>query len=521
MSMSIFLFFVIACSSQPTTIDLALTNGHVYTKDGLQQTLYINNGLVIETPSSTVEILKEINLEGKFILPSFHDAHTHLLAGAFVFDKLLLVGAMNMNTIRLRVKEYVNTSPDVPWVVGYGWIKSAIDAPTGIELDEVSGDYPVALFDSAGHSVLVNSKAMELAGITADTPTPDGGIIHRDSNGNPTGFLQEAAIELISPLMVSQFSSDQLSSNLLSQISEFHQAGITSVSEILAVPGVNLTFPELYHQYEDLQFRVAYYVPLFAITELSTVESFIGDQSEWVHFEGVKLWIDGSSGSGESWSIEESDIEENHYGSQYFDTEELIKVVEHAETHQYNLKLHVNGDAAVRSALEALEYVQQSNGILNQEYLFEHAVLIAPSDYDRIYNLGITVSIQPAHALVGIYGDQADHWQDERIDRAWDFPALEAAELNIAMGTDWPVWPTVDGLTNWQTATEGLQSRNLKTLTVFNGYTSQGRTTSGLGHVGLNVGQEADFIVLDGNPFEASPNTISLQETWVKGMRVY
>ena len=521
MSMSILLLSLIACSSQQTIVDLALTNGHVYTKNGLQQSLYIHNGVVVKKPPATVEIIKEINLNGKTVLPSFHDAHTHLLAGSFVSDKLLLVGAMNMNTIRVKVKNYVDTTPDVPWVVGYGWIKSAMDAPTGIELDEVSGDYPVVLFDSAGHSVLVNSKAMQLAGITADTPTPDGGIIHHDIDGRPTGFLQEAAIELISPLMVSQFSYEQLSSNLLSQISTFQQAGITSVSEILAVPGVNLTFPELYHQYEELQFRVAYYVPLFAVADLETVEFYIGDQSEWVHFEGVKLWVDGSSGSGESWSLEESDIEENHYGSQYFDTEELIKVVLHAETNQYNLKMHVNGDAAVRSALEALEHVQQSNGSLNQEYLFEHAVLIDLADYDRIYNLGITVSIQPAHALVGIYGDQADHWQDGRIDRAWDFPALEEADLNLAMGTDWPVWPTVDGLTNWQTATQGLQSRNLKTPTVFDGYTTQGRVTSGLGHVGLSIGQEADFIVLDGDPFEASPNEITLQETWVKGIRVY
>ena len=175
--------------------------------------------------------------------------------------------------------------------------------------------------------------------------------------------------------------------------------------------------------------------------------------------------------------------------------------------------------AAVRAALDALETVQTLRSGLQQQYLFEHAVLIDPADYDRIYNLGVTVSIQPAHALVGIYGDQADHWQDGRIDRAWDFPALEGADLPIVLGTDWPVWPTVDGLTNWSTAINGLRSRTLTKETVFKGYGNLGRATSGLDHVGLSVGQQADFIVVSSNPFEEEPPT--LLETWVRGERVY
>ena len=151
--------------------------------------------------------------------------------------------------------------------------------------------------------------------------------------------------------------------------------------------------------------------------------------------------------------------------------------------------------------------------------MFEHTVLIDPADYDRIYNLGVTVSIQPAHALVGIYGDQADHWQEGRIDRAWNFPALEEADLPIVIGTDWPVWPTVDGFTNWSTATNGLRTRNLSKETVFTGYSNLGRATSGLNHVGLSVGQEADFVVVSSNPFE--DDSTVLLETWGYGERVY
>ena len=112
-------------------------------------------------------------------------------------------------------------------------------------------------------------------------------------------------------------------------------------SEILAVPGVNLSFPELYHAIEDLQFRVAYYIPIFTTADLQLMEQYVGDVSKWVHCEGAKVWVDGSSGSGESWSIAPSDIDDDHYGSQYFAEEELVQVVQHAETFGYSVKFHV------------------------------------------------------------------------------------------------------------------------------------------------------------------------------------
>ena len=131
----------------------------------------------------------------------------------------------------------------------FPWMKylETIQLPYLILLDTVSRQY----------------QSDGTRGIDNITTVPTGGIIHTDESGQPTGFLQEGAIELISPLMVSQFTDEQISaSNLENQIAIFHAAGITSVSEILAVPGVRLSFPELYHAIEDLQFRVAYYTHL-------------------------------------------------------------------------------------------------------------------------------------------------------------------------------------------------------------------------------------------------------------------
>lgn len=515
------IIWLFGCTPNLQTIDIQINGATIYNVNGPQQrTLYIHKGRFITPNSDTVEVTQILDWSGKHLMAGLHDGHTHLLAGSFVFDKLLLVGVASMSSILVNVQNYVNTEPDVPWVVGYGWILSGIDNPSGILLDDVSNEYPVALFDSSGHNLLVNSKALELAGITRDTVAPDDGIIHLDTDGNPTGFLQEGAIELVSNLVTSSFSQAEIGANLEDQIRVFNQGGITSISEILAVPGVNLSSPEIYHQIESPSLRVSYYIPIFEMEDLNDIQQYVDDETEWTRFAGIKLWVDGSSSSGESWSLEPSDIDEDHYGSQYFELEDIEKAITHAETHHYDVKLHVNGDAAVRTALDAMENVRSNLGQLNRRYNFEHVVLVNPEDYDRMYNLGVIASIQPSHALVGIYGDQADHWDGGRIDRAWDFPSLEDNDIPIAIGTDWPVWPTPDGVTNWKTSTAGLQSRNLQHSTVMEGYSNVGRVSSGWSPLTFAEGDFADFIVLSSDPSD-SIDSVEILETWIDGRRVY
>ena len=515
------MLWIFGCSPTPQKVDTQINGAIIYDVTGPQShTLYINDGRFVIPTNEPIEARQVLDWKGKHILAGLHDGHTHLLAGSFVFDKLLLVGVSSMSGISANVQNYVNTQPDVPWVIGYGWILSGMNDPSGTALDSVSEDYPVALFDSSGHNLLVNSKAMELAGITRDTIAPDDGIIHVDENGEPTGFLQEGAIGLVSHLVTSAFSNQEIGANLEDQIREFNQGGVTSISEILAVPGVNLSLPEIYHQIESPSLRVSYYIPIFELNELDNLSQYYNDETEWTRFAGTKLWVDGSSSSGESWSLLPSDIDEDHYGSHYFEFDDLVEAIEHAELHHYDVKLHVNGDAAVHTALNAMEQVQANMGELNQQYNFEHVVLINPEDYDRMYNLGVIASIQPSHALVGIYGDQADHWQDGRIERAWDFPSLETNDIPIAIGTDWPVWPTADGITNWRTSTSGLQSRNLKHSTIMEGYSNIGRIGSGWNPLTFSDGDFADFIVVSSDPSE-SIDDVEILETWVGGRRVY
>ena len=497
-------FLLFACESK-FTADIIYEGQFYADAYTTHSALAIREGIVVATDEAALETLAKDQfpqqIEG-VIFPGFHDSHTHLLAGSFVMDKCLMVGVSSMNVILDKVETYAQSDPTAPWVVGYGWIFTLTENPSGVALDAIVPNRPAAIFDSSGHAVLVNSKAMAMAGIDANTEVPEGGIIVKDENGNPTGLLQESAIELISPLMLSAFDDSALSENLLLQIEQFKQAGITRISEILAVPGVNIGRPWIFTQLDEaglLDIRVDYYIPAFRESDLVQIGELSQYSSSKVRFAGVKLWVDGSSGSGQSWSLEASAVDSDFYGAHYLDADGLLPFVKAAEEDGYQLKLHVNGDAAVRAALDAFERYTEQNGPLVQQHVLDHLVLIDDSDYDRISNLGLIASMQPAHALVGAFGEQADHWSDGRFEDTWDLARVIDEGITLALGTDWPVWPTVDLMVNLNTAIESLGPKGIPLETAINAYLSDWDAFPPRGC--LHVGCVADFTVFESDPY--------------------
>ena len=197
--------------------------------------------------------------------------------------------------------------------------------------------------------------------------------------------------------------------------------------------------------------------------------------------------------------MDASAIDSDFYGAHYLDADALVPFVAAAEADGYQLKLHVNGDAAVRAALDAFERHTAQHGPLTQQHVLDHLVLIEDSDYDRISNLGLIASMQPAHALVGAFGEQADHWSDGRFENTWDLARVRQENITMALGTDWPVWPTVDLMVNLSTATESLGAKSIPLEAAMEAYLAD--WDSSPPRSCLHVGCVADFTVLEADPY--------------------
>ena len=498
--------FGLGCSSDKSLpqADLLLYNGHIrISGERIAERMLIHQGKVIalDEDCAQYEATETQDLDGGIILPGIHDAHTHLLAGSFVMERLLLIGVSSMSNLTQRLETYAAENQQEPWIIGFGWLYTQLESPSKEELDIIVPDRPIALFDSSGHNLLVNSRTLELAGIDETTSDPIGGSIVRDENGVPTGLLKEAAIEIVSPFMLSAYDDEAFLEHLRERVTEFSQTGISSISEILAVPGVSLARPELYSQLEEqgeLPIRVSYYMPLFSLDELDEVLLHEGYNTDRLTFSGLKIWVDGSTSSGSSWSLEPSTLNEEDYGSHYWTKEELIEVIEKTEENGLSIKFHTNGDAAVQTVLDAIEAQEIS---VEQRYILEHVALLDPIDYMRLYELGVCASVQSGIASMGRFSDQADVWGEDRMERAWNFQALEETGVTTLLGTDWPVWPTIDPLVNAWTAAEGLQKSFTPAYT-WESYTNHVQTCINEPVGCLEVGCIADRTWMSSDPYQ-------------------
>ncbi|MBT3222627.1 MAG: amidohydrolase family protein [Proteobacteria bacterium] len=202
-----------------------------------------------------------------------------------------------------------------------------------------------------------------------------------------------------------------------------------------------------------------------------------------------------------------------------------MAIVTAAEEEGIDIKWHVNGDAAVTATLDALEAVSDQNGGLEQIHSFEHVVLVNEADLARMQTLGVIASIQPVHYVVSGLGKAPDEWGDERYGRSYDFAAFEAAGIELAMGTDWPVWPTVDPLVNIWAGTNARDAAVLTAAQGIEGYTEGTAATLGFDDLGhLSVGVLADVVVFDADPLtvdEGDLTGISVEAVYVGGRKVY
>ncbi len=530
------LIATVACHKDEAseTADLVFINGVIHVDvDTTATALAANKGVIVALDGKAEELngkgTEVVDLDGAHAFAGFQDAHTHLLPGSFVLDRLLIRGANSMDHIIGEVEKYAAETPDEPWIVAYGWLANDMlaDDPRGIDLDPVTGDRPALLVDASGHNALVNSKALQMAGINAQTPDPPGGTIARDPiSGEPTGLLQENALSLVSETAMADYDDALLGAAVPGTLDDFSAAGLTGIADVMASPGFNVARPQIYADLEaagELPVRIHYYTPIFTVDDVAVAETYRGlYDGELVRFAGGKLWVDGSASSGEAWITDPAADDPDNYGSHYFEIAQLAEIIGEAEAREIPLKLHCQGDAAVKAAIDAFEQVA-GTGVLTQQHTLEHLSLVDPVDLSRMEALGLMASVQPILAVLAGAGSLPEVWGDERFEASNDFRGLVDAGVPIAMSTDWPVWPTGDPIVNiWGgpmaahpiTAAEGVW-----------GYSEGTARSVGRDDLGrLDVGYQVDLGVFDADLIAIDPADITNYRPtamWVAGRQVW
>lgn len=514
----------IACT--PTLI---LHNARVYTQDNalpwaqavaIQQDRIVAVGADDEILPLAGEDTRRIDIGGRLVLPGFCDAHIHLSHYALGLREVRLAGARTRAEMLERIREAATQAAPGSWLVGQGWNESwwgDTDFPTAAEIDAATGAASPAIFHRSDmHSAVVNSAALRLAGVTAQTPNPPGGVIDRDASGQPTGFLRELAIDLVAQHAPPPTAAE-LDAALAAGMTALHRLGITAVHAQRIKDGDDgpREWASLLRLRETgrLHLRVACNVAAHELSHLAGLGLRTGFGDNFLRLGHVKVFTDGSLGSRTAWMLapfaQETPGEPANFGVSVTPPAQMAAEFAQATALGFPISVHAIGDHANRVVLDIFAELHDRSATLTIPHRIEHVQTLDPTDLPRLGQLGITASVQPRH-LVDDLG-LTDRLLGERGRYTYAFASLHRAGARLAFGSDAPVADanpfvgihaaaqrrTLDAASPW------YPTEQLPMDVIVDAYTSGPAYASGWHALigSLAPGKRADMVVVDRDLF--------------------
>jgi len=433
--------------------DLVLHNTTIYTSNEAQWTAEaaaVRDGRIVFVGNNadaqrymcgSAEIL---DMAGNYVYAGFTDSHQHLEGVGRRTKTLSLFGIPTLQQTVARIEEWAATIPEGEWIQGRGWIEREwTDEQRFLNKDDVdrfTANKPLYMPRADGVSALVNSKAMELAGVTRDTPDPEGGRFERDIDGNLTGYVLANAMNVFRDILPPE-TDEYLKDNLLRGLQSNVALGWTQTQDA----GMSYRLVDLMKQIHaegDMAHRVYAAIPVAEAAEMLARGREKTDD-DLFDVRGIKVFIDGTLGSRGAALIENySDADHNGFMNRTT-KEELVPVLHAALRQGIQIETHVIGDRAVRTLLdwyaEARAAVPRSEWASEDlRWRMEHAQIIPPSDQQRFVDLGVLPSMQPSHGI-GDLNFAPDRLGPDRLGYAYPWQQLVDRGLMILGGSDAPV----------------------------------------------------------------------------------
>jgi predicted amidohydrolase YtcJ len=388
-----------------------------------------------------------IDMGGKLVLPGFNDAHVHFFSGGENLASVQLRDAKSEDEFRKRIAEFAAKQPAGRWITGGDWDHenwTPARLPTRQLIDAVTAGHPVFVNRLDGHMALANSQALQLAGITRDTPDPPGGTIVRDAAGEPTGVLKDAAMERMDGVdgVIPAPSEDQIADAVRAAMRYAAENGVTSVQDMSAAPEILRVYQTLLARGE-LTVRISGHQPLATWQRLAAVGLRADFGGEKLHIGALKGFADGSLGSTTALFFEPYLDAPNTSGlanSEMIPESKMQAHILGADRAGLQVAVHAIGDKANHTVLGMYEEAARQNGARDRRFRIEHAQHLRMEDIPRFGTLHVIASMQPYHCI------DDGRWAEKRIgpERAegtYAFRALLDSGAVLAFGSDWDVAP--------------------------------------------------------------------------------
>ncbi|CAB1056039.1 Exoenzymes regulatory protein AepA in lipid-linked oligosaccharide synthesis cluster [Olavius sp. associated proteobacterium Delta 1] len=380
---------------------------------------------------------EKLELPGMLVTPGLVDAHCHFVSLGRAFQMVNLRNASSLAEVRERIQKAVKSRKPGEWIIGRGWNhhqwRDRLE-PTRQDLDDLTPDNPAMMVRACGHSIWVNTGALERAAITRDTPNPYGGQIDKDpASGEPTGMLREAR-DLIEDHIPLPTLEDRKQMALAAQEDALRN-GITAVHTC-----ETLTEWEALAALEaegKLKLRVYHLLPPDDLEKAAARGITAGNGSHRLWFNHVKLFADGSLGSGTALMHEPYTDDSAECGIACLEREDLEDKIRLAYSRGCDVAIHAIGDLALTNALESIAAARKQYPGEHRDRI-EHVQIYRPQDLALFHDLGVVASVQPV--FLGTDWAPADkRWGSERCRNAYAWKSLLEAKLRVQFGSDTPV----------------------------------------------------------------------------------